>query len=398
MTSFFHDLEDQLRAAAQERTSGEPAPGDPTGRPPRRRGRWSWLAGGLRAVPVIAAVAVTLAVVAGALVLLSHRGGQSPSAPAAPPDGTALSRLIANTPPAQLRREFALIEAATKTVTATTACHVTMPHGPTVIHGAPGRALLSTLGLLRRPATAADRLPARALGQEGVAPYAGAARRALTVRHTAYYIVPIRETTAGEAPPQRCFSLQVQALQRALPTIPAALRSPTREIQAASIAYIRTLLTGPPQDAICQVTVSGTSSSSDCGEQLQAIQHGGVPGDDNGTYSGVVPDGVASVTLRFPPSTHRAASSVTGTVHNNVYVVRAAAAVPGKLPAVPTVIWHAADGQVLKTIRQPAAESIQRFCHDHPESCAAMVLAESASSSSSTGSGSTKGTLQRTGR
>ena len=227
MTSFFHDLEEQLRSAARRQTSGagEASPDMPVHSPPPRR-RWRWLAGGARALPVAVAVAVTLAVVVGALVLHGHRGGQSPTPPASGGGGNAFATLILKTPKAQLQRELALMGAATKTVQRSAACRVAQPRTAPQIHGVPGQALLSTLGALRRPASAADR---RARGSisvmgPGVAVYAGAARRVATIAGTRYYIVPIRQDPAAGVPSRRCFALQKAVLVKALPTFPEALR------------------------------------------------------------------------------------------------------------------------------------------------------------------------------
>ncbi len=158
MTSFFSDLEDQLRAAAREHTSGTSAPSPQ--KPPRPGPRRRWLASGARLVPVGLAVAVALAVLVGALVLLGHRGGQSPAGPAAHP-ANGIAALIQHTPTPQLHRELALMGAATKKVLGSPACHVAETFTAHQIHGRPGQDLLSTLGVLRRPATAADRAGGR---------------------------------------------------------------------------------------------------------------------------------------------------------------------------------------------------------------------------------------------
>ena len=150
-------------------------------------------------MPVAVAVAVALAVVVGALVLLGHRGAQSPSTPASGGPDNAFATLILNTPKAQLRRELTLMSAASRTVLASAACRVSQSRSAPPVHGLPGQELLSTLGALRRPATAADRLPAGSLSAmgPGVAMYAGAARRAATIAGTTYYLVPIRQDPAG---------------------------------------------------------------------------------------------------------------------------------------------------------------------------------------------------------
>lgn len=389
MTSFFHDLEDQLRTAAREHTSGTgaPSPQKPP-RPGRRRRR---LASGARLVPVGLAVAVALAVLVGALVLLGHRGGQSPAGPPAHP-ANGIAALIQHTPTGQLHRELALMGAATKKVLGSPACHVAETFTAHQIHGRPGQDLLSTLGVLRRPATAADRLAAdeSSPAGPGMSVYAGATRRIARIGGNAYYIVPIRQDPAGGFPSARCFALQKSALAQALPKAPAALREPTQALQAAFIAYDSGLAAKPPVDGICLVTVQGHGSGMECGDTSAEIRHGVPPADDNGRFSAVVPDGVASVTLSFPAAGGQRARSLTTTVHNNFYAVEAGASAPFK-PGSPTVIWRSEDGRVLHTFSQPEPASVKQVCRQHPEACLPLLELEggtqyAASSSSSSAS------------
>jgi hypothetical protein len=402
MTSFFHDLEDQLRTAADERTSGGHAPGQPPRPDPPRHRRWRWLAGGARALPVAMAVAVTLAVLVGALVLLGHRGGQSPTPPASGGPASAFATLVEQTPGAQLLHEFALIGAATKKVQASAACHVPPPRVAPQIHAAPGQALLSTLGVLGRPATAADRLPRGAgpIMGPGVSVYAGATRRAARIGGTSYYLVPIRQDLAGGFPSARCFTLQKAALDKAVPTLPAALRTPVREIEAAVIAYVNAQAAKHPTDAVCEVTAQRNGGGFSCSHTTAEIQHGLYPDDDNGVFNGIVPDGVASVTVSFREARDPRFRSVTTAVHGNVYA--APTGYSGALkPGSATVVWRAADGRVLRTYSEPAVASLRQLCRQEPDACVpALALAttvshshgvsESSSSSSASATATTR--------
>ncbi len=373
MTSFFHDLEDQLRAAARERTSGVGAPSPETA--PRRGRRWRWLAGGARLVPVAMAVAVTLAVVLGALVLLGHRGGQPPAPPASGGPDSAFSALVQKTPKAQLKREFALISAASNKVERLPACRTKPLNQPRIATGAPAQALLSTLGVLRRPATPADRVdPGRfGLGGPGMTIYPNAARRALITAGRTYYILPIHVAASGAYPSARCFTLEQQALRQALPTIAAKLRTPTLALQAAFIDYNRRLSAAPAQDGVCVLASFGRASSTDCGEPLSAIRRPIIPTDDGGAYSGVVPDGVGWVTLRFPATASHAAISVTGVVRDNLFVARPPAGVAPTVSAEPTVVWRGDDGKVLKSFTPPSPAALRKLCLERPEACAGTM-------------------------
>jgi hypothetical protein len=365
MTSFFSDLEDQLRGAAQERIASGGAPE----RPPGRRSAWTAL---LRAAPALAAIGATVVVAVGALILLGHGRRPAPVHPAA----GSLAQILGTTPPAQRRREAGYISAATRQVQRSAACRVRQPQGVT-IHRAPGSALLSTLGVLRRPETAGDALSRGALGERGDV-YAGATRRALVVGGTSYYLVPERDDPAATVPSSRCLTLLAAALHRALPRIPASLRARTAAIQAAFIAIDRRLAARGPQDVICVVTQSHNAGSTGCGTTVAQIQHGTSPDDQDGTFSAVVPDGVATVTLRFPSAQGRPARSVTATVHGNVYAVRVAGESSGASTATPVVIWRSAQGHVIRTVTPPSHAAVAKLCREHPFQC--LALSESSSS------------------
>ena len=342
MSSFFDDLEAQLDAAARAHTT---ARARQRTEPVARRTRWRWLRTGVRAVPGLVAVAVTVAVVAAALVFFGHGHRPVASPPASPPPGGALAAVFGKAESRQLRREMGYISTATRPVLNSATCQVRQPSAPSVVHGSPGPALLSALGVLRRPATPADRL--RAASQDGITDaYAGHTRRAVAAHGTVYYIVPTRDDPATWSPSSRCFSLQTAALARALPTIPASFRAPTRALEAQLIAYARNAVARAPRDTLCLVTVrSGNLRGTDCGGNLAAIQHGGLPTDDNGTFTAIIPDGVATVTLRFAAVQGRRAVSVTGIVHGNVLAVRGPRLAFGSSGPRATVIWRSARGR-----------------------------------------------------
>jgi hypothetical protein len=373
MSSFFDDLETQLRTAARARSAARPAQG------PVRR----WVGSALRGAPVAVAVATTLAIVAVALVLVHHGGGHPGPTPPAP--GSGLPGLTSP----RTRRELAYIEAATARTRRLPACARRNARIPAVIHGSPGAALRSVLGVLRRAPTPADRLSRRAReGLSGV--YAGATRRALVARGVSYYVIPSRQYPSAGQPSPRCFDAQKAALQRDLPTIPPSLRAPTRTLQARLIAYDRRLISQPPYDVVCLATQSRNSGGEQCGQTAAEIARGGPSlEEDSGTYSGIVADGVASVTLRFPASGARPAQSSTGSVVGNVLVVRAPRPAGGMHPQ-PAIVLRSAGGRIIRTIPTPSGRATARFCRLHPIQCLAIGgLTESGASSSSSSSSTT---------
>lgn len=375
MSPFFDELQDQLRSAAHAQASGQEAP------PARRPGR-RWRPPGFGAVPVLTAVLVALVVVGGALVLLGHRGHGSPST--SPPRGGGVGALINSTPKRQLVREVRYIGLAARQTLKAPVCKLQQPFGVSLVHGSPGRALTSVLGVLNRPATAADHLRLDALaGTPDV--YAGHMRLALSAHSVSYFIVPARYDRAASIPSDRCFDLQRSALLAYARNIPSSLRDSTLRLQAGLIAFDRQMAANAPRDTICLVTVSGNSSSSSCGMTAAAIKRGVPPSFGQGTYSSIVPDGVATVTLGFRAAGRVPAHSLTAPVSGNVYVVHD----PHRpdvsmLPA--TVTWRASDGHVVKRIAAPSAKAVANACRREPVACLMAETAVGSSSSSQSGS------------
>lgn len=362
MSPFFDELESQLRSAARDVARAQAAP--LAGRPPRRRRRW-WPAK-IDLAPILASVVVVL-VVGAALVLLG-RGGHRPPAPSGSPPPTGLAALIAKTPQRQLKREFGFVAAATKTVLNSPACRLAQPTKISFIPGAPDRTLLSILGVLRRPATPADRLDAAALIDPSEFVYSGYERRALSAGGESYYVVAVRTDQAAVVPSDRCFALQASALDRYLPKIPAALREQTKTLQAGYIAYARALVAHGPADSICLVSSGPRDRGASCGITAAQIKANVAPENDSGVYIGVVPDGVASVTLSFPATRVRPAHSASATVQGNVYAIRVAGA--PQPPAEPAVTWRSADGRVVKTVPVPTPALERAACRANPIPCA----------------------------
>jgi len=380
MSSFFDDLEAQLRSAARART-GSAGPSDvPVRR--RRRPGLGWLGAGIAAVPILAAVLVTLVVVGAAFVLAGHRGHGSASPQGSPPPGQNIAAIIAHTPQQQLRRELSYITTATAGVERSKACRVQQPAGATYIQGSPGPDLLSILSVLRRPATPADRLNSEVVaGTPDI--YRAYVRRASSAGGISYYIVPARYDRAASIPSERCFELQAAALNQELPKLPASLRQPARELQRAFIAYDRSIVAHAPRDTICFVNIGHNETGTECGIPPDAIKEGQAGQENQGTYSGVVPDGVATVTLSFPAARGRPARAVTASVNSNVYSVHVST--PSVSPPTPTVIWRSSQGRVLKRISAPNAAARASACKRHPLACLAVQSAavETSSASSS---------------
>jgi hypothetical protein len=384
MSSFFDELETQLRTAARARVAEASADAGAT--PPRRRRRrgWSWLRTGLRAAPVLAAAATTVVIAGAALLLFGHGTHHQTN-----PTTGNLQSIVRSTPGPQLRRELGYITSATRHVTQSRLCRTPEPAAKvTFISGSPGPDLLATLGVLRRHQTAADRLTASSFldsGPEQV--YRGYERRALVSDGVSYYIVAVRQDRLAGVPSDRCIAMQEAALRSYAPKIPPSVRTQTLALQTGFISYALRFVAEAPRDGICLVTLArGGTDGGDCTTVASQIQAGEQPSNDNGTFSAVVPDGVASVTLRFPAVRRGHAASVTASVHGNMYAVRAPRAFSGAGgPAEPTMLWRSAQGRVLRTISPPRLGSSKQACRADPLACL-LVLGSSPSESSSSSS------------
>ena len=194
------------------------------------------------------------------------------------------------------------------------------------LQGAPSKSLLSILGVLRRPATAADALPDALVAQ-------GAARNA--------FIHYMRRTRVVGATPYYVY-----------PAIVGGCGAKARQGM---------------MDLATNVDLGGgaTGGTGGGGAGARQIEHGetvetGPPGSStSATVTMIVPDGVASVTLRYPAGRASGYSpeisppfTVTTAAINNEVVVRVPRSGGGGAIHQATVIWRAADGHVIKTFNR----------------------------------------------
>jgi hypothetical protein len=234
--------------------------------------------------------------------------------------------------------------------------------------------MFSTLPVLSRPATSADRLPASLyfggrLGPwfQGGQIYVRYVRRVRVVDGSTYYLVPATELgrpPLSQTAANRCYRLTVAALRAELPTVPAAERTSTRRYGDAEFAVGRyNLQTSSVYEGVFLFTEHANGGGGGSGGQsLSSIRHGGPLGGGGGgnpptpiVMNGIVPAGVATVTLTFPATRHGTKRlpplSATGDVINNVFVIPIATLFQrGGWPA--TAIWRSASGQIVNTINE----------------------------------------------
>ena len=272
-------------------------------------------------IAVALAVATTLAVAAVAILLVRHApsGGGSaaahrPPATSTPPPSQPPPSLPSNPTRDQRHEEQYLFRAAAAVPGGACYIQVTSPSpAPSVSQGAPSQALLSILGVLRRPAQPTDKLPKRVVGlarqviPNGSLPpakgiYVRYIRRARWRFGAGYYIVPAAQVNHADPVRRGCAADLRRALERELPQIPKRLRAPTLALEPLFLAQMR--YESEPHQGICLLALNSTGGgAAGCGdtaadiEQGHGIQTGGPTGVP--VAYGVIPDGVATVTLYY---------------------------------------------------------------------------------------------------
>lgn len=328
MSNFFGELEAQLHAAAQAQTS----------RRGRGRGPWRRLRSVAAVTPVLAAVAVSVAVAVLALLLVGHHH----------PVARHPSSGSAGLPP---RQELRYINAAYRKVANTPngPCRSGPPWVPPRTHSRPGPALLSAVGLLRRPRTPTDRLPATLQGLSGGSIYIDYVRRARVTAGISYYVVPVTSMLFADRRSPACFRAIKQTLESELPRIPARLRAPTVAAETRLASYQLRLQRQATQPGVCLVEASADGQAVSCGDTVAQLERFGLISRP-GVLAGIVPDGVASVTVKYPSVDGRASQTATSAVIGNVFVTPIHRGRPLTRTFRPAMIWRSATGEIIKTI------------------------------------------------
>ncbi len=277
-------------------------------------------------------------------------------------------------------------------------CNDTLVEGGTS-QGRPS-ALLAVLGVLRRPATTADtpkeanpppqlrsakrkgHLPARRnstflvlLERQGTV-YVRFVRRARIFDGSAFYIVPMVNGVHRPAP-AACLAEQRATLARILAGASGPVRTKAMQAAVATFATERQIVHTKEVVMLIQTDpVFGGAGSTCCSDAAailaghgDALTEGGGSGQDPraGTFSAVVPDRVASVTLDYraarfatppgePPPTGTSTApyppmSVTVKPVANVLAIHVERDAMNASPH--QMVWRSASGTIIKTITEP---------------------------------------------
>ena len=237
---------------------------------------------------------------------------------------------------------------------------------PATVTGPPPASLLSILGLLRQPATAADKPPAQVLAHEPEL-YVNYVRFARSAFGRKWFVWVAGSSFRPPANVDRCLSAESADFHAELPSIPKALRAQTTALFATQLGGDRRFDSEPVRPV--GVSLFGPSSSGGGGgggggtaaeieaHGMWSSESGGTGADPARTlFAGLVPDGVATVTLHYPAGklggfSRRSGPALTVTAHvvNNVVLISVERAGAQAIGTV-TTTWRAAGGTIIKTL------------------------------------------------
>ena len=248
-------------------------------------------------------------------------------------------------------------------------CKLPPPPPMTISHGSPSAALLSILGILRRPATPEDALPSQGVDLPFVQDvFVDYVRVAHAADGREYYIVPAGDARAGlPVESHACLSTFHRTLLRVLRGKPARVRRRALHFYAERARNDRRVATRGPQEGVFMFARGphGLGSGGGGADAAFLETHGmfGSSGQRDGSsvVSGLVPDGVATVTSTFQrvysrglghrPAVYPSVIRRTDPVQDNVVSFAVARSAEDALAS--RMVWRAADGSVVRVISEP---------------------------------------------
>jgi hypothetical protein len=266
--------------------------------------------------------------------------------------GTTLTVAGVNGPPPGQREIVRLLEQAIEKVERDRACRVPPPR-TTFSDDPPSSRFLATLGVLRRPANEADRVPDDALRHvaiEGI--YRGYVRVARSAGGRDFLVVPARDIDSSITRPARCAAELRRRFGRLIRAKPERFKHRARRVLRQ---VIRFGFNSPARKPVEGLFLFERDSEG------RPASGGSVSLNARSGVEGMVPDSVARVTATFPrvvrhrgdrnPRRYRSRVTRSALVRDNVFAFVVPRAPEDAFPS--RVVWRAADGRVLKVVRFP---------------------------------------------
>lgn len=238
---------------------------------------------------------------------------------------------------------------------------------PTFTDARPSDALLSTLGVLRRPATDADHVDPRALLYDPFASniYTQWIRVATATDGRQFVVFASQDRLRPKLPPRRCLALQNAELGRLLAGREAAVRRYALRLKRSLDRSEFPKGGFKPQEAIYFFTRSPSGGLGGGGGGVDVgyfRRHGMFMSSgtrDRSDVAGLLPDGVASVEMTFARSVSRGPHRdpkvyprtirVTVSVRDNVVSLEIARPAEDAFPT--RMVWRRANGSVIRDVR-----------------------------------------------
>lgn len=202
--------------------------------------------------------------------------------------------------------------------------------GPELTNGSPSRALTSMFAILRGPTTPAASLHGLLHWSAGAQLYLNQIHAARSAFGASFFVMPAGNVSGQRGVPARCSAEQIAALRGQLSHVPQRQRAGILAAQSRYLAYVRYLALHA--DGVCAgypATPRAGSGGLMCATVAEFQRWGvlvdaSVYLDHAAVFWTVVPDGVATVTLRFVPHGSTLTHTVTTTVRpvNNVVVAK----------------------------------------------------------------------------
>jgi hypothetical protein len=310
-----------------------------------------------RTIPVALSVTAALAIVVIAITALhaAHRAGSPPANQRPAQRAGRVPHLVHSPSPTQRAIDAVVGKATVQTIHSDHACQ-DANRGTTIVHGSPGQQLLSHLGVLRRPA-----IPSSTLQTLLAAGFTAGARvdidyiRLAQIAYgNAYYLIPEGNPSGREPIPPRCYTEMRTRLKQLTAHLPVTERTAALQLQSQNLQGMRQQA---PEPQLCFAIVTTrhvpppNGVNSGCGSTTSFL-HPGWQGIGQGDRSGgqifaaIVPDGVATMTLKFSAGSNDPARTLIAHAINNVVAFKipphtAHADFPSAF------IWRSADGRIV---------------------------------------------------
>jgi hypothetical protein len=243
-------------------------------------------------------------------------------------------------------------------------CKPSVPHGrATPTHDAPSQAILDLLAPLRRPVTPAD----ADAKPSGITPWGGQiyldyARTVRSANGQALTIIVSRYTRPSFRPSDRCLNAIHARLVKLAASQPSGIRRyALREFDRLRKAQAKAPAEpAGPQDGVFLFSRGGGGGGASAAELATRGMFFSAGGARRGgaTLNGLLPDGVATVTLKYPkrvsrgpyykPTVFPRAFSRTVHVHDNVISLHVTRAAMDAFPH--RMIWRDSGGRIIRTV------------------------------------------------